>query len=60
MTVKELKEFLFEYYYRRIVLKDLLLLASKLIKQIPDTNNAKKNYKSFFKNNNRNCLNNQS
>ena len=56
MTIKELRNFLFENYYREIGFikgnncsvkhekkKDLLLLATKLIeKKIPDVSNAKK------------------
>ena len=55
MTVQELKDFIFENYYRRIGFTvqniyysikhqkkyDLLLLATKLIKKIPDASNAK-------------------
>ena len=56
MTIKELRNFIFENYYREIGFikgnncsmkhekkKDLLLLATKLIeKKIPDVSNAKK------------------
>ena len=64
MAVKELKEFLFETYYRPTEFtkessyysmqhqkkKDLLLLAHKLIKK---AGNAKGYYKSFLKNKNK-------
>ena len=55
MTIKELKDFIFENYYRRIRFpkensyylmkhqkkKDLLLLPTKLIEKIPNASNAK-------------------
>ena len=67
MTVKELKDFIFENYYRQIGFtkensyylvkyqkeKDLLLLATKLIEKIPDASNAKEYYQSFLKNKNK-------
>ena len=72
MTVKESKEFIFENYYRRIGFnieksyysmiyqkkKYLLLLGTKLTK-IPDTNDAKEYYKSFWKTKAKNCFINQ-
>ena len=67
MTIKELKDFIFENYYRQIGFtkensyylvkyqkeKDLLLLATKLIEKIPDASNAKEYYQSFLKNKNK-------
>ena len=62
MTVKQLKNFIFEKYYGQIEFttennhysikhrkkKDLLLLGTKVIKMIPDASNAKEYYRSFF------------
>ena len=67
MSVKEIIEFIFENYYKRIGLfkensyysmnyqkrKDFLLLANKLIEKIPDPGNAKKPYQSFLRKKNR-------
>ena len=67
MTIKELKDFIFEKYYRRIRLtkdnsyysvkhrkaKHLLVLATKLIEKIPDVSNPKERYQSCLKNKNR-------
>ena len=64
LTVKELKEFIFENYYRRIGFakenfcysmkhqkkKDFLLLATKLNQKMPDSSNHKQYYKPFSKN----------
>ena len=64
MKIKELKDFTFEYFYRRIGFtkensyyskkhqnkKDLLLLATKLIEKISDASNAKEYYHSYLKN----------
>ena len=58
MSVNEIKDFIFENYYKRIgfskensyysikhlLKKDLLLLANKLIEKIPDPRNAKEHY----------------
>ena len=63
MTIKEVKDFIFENYYRRIRFpkensyysmkhqkkKDLLLLPTKLIQQIPNASNAKGYYQSYLK-----------
>ena len=63
ISVNEIKNVIFESYYKRIEFskedsyyamkrlkkKDLLLLANKLIEQIPDPRNAKKHYQSFMR-----------
>ena len=62
MTVNELRYFIYESYYKRIGFikkssysmkglkkKDLLLLATKLIKKIADCSNAKEYYKCYLK-----------
>ena len=44
MTVKELRDFLFENYYKQIGISkenSLHILATKLTEQIPDPSNAK-------------------
>ena len=60
MTINELKDFIFENYYKQIGFtkensyysikdkkkKDLFLLATKLIEKIPDASNAKEYYQS--------------
>ena len=61
MTVKELRDFIFENYYQQrhllkktiiiqcnISKKDLQLFAAKLIEKIPYTISAKKYYQSFL------------
>ena len=55
MSINETKDFIFEYYHKRIGFnetlekkKDLLLLANKLIKNIPDPRNAKEHCQSFM------------
>ena len=63
MTIKELKNFIYENYYRQVWFpqesshytikyqrkKDLLWLAIKLTVKIPDATNAKLNYQSYVK-----------
>ena len=63
MTIKELKDFMYEIFHRRIGFlkensyysmkhqkkKDLLLLATKLIEKIPDGTSAKKYYQLYLK-----------
>ena len=63
ISVNEIKEFIFENYYKRIGFskensyysmkrlkkKDLLLLANKLIEKIPGPCNAKEHYQSFIR-----------
>ena len=63
MSVKQMRDFIFQNYYNRIVFskensyylmkrlnkKDLLLLANKLIEKTPDPRNAKKHYQSFIR-----------
>ena len=55
MSVNEIRDFIFEKYYKRIrfskethsikpLKKDLLLLANKLIEKIPDPPNTKEHY----------------
>ena len=66
MSVNEIRDFIFENYYKRIRFskennyysvkrlkkkKDLLLLANKLIKKTPDLCNAKEHYQSSIKKN---------
>ena len=64
MSINEIKDFIFEYYYKRIGYskesscysmerlkkkkKDLLLLANKLTENMPDLCNAKEHYQSFM------------
>ena len=64
MTIKELKDFIFENYYRRIGFpkensyylmkhqkkKDLFLFATKLKEKIPHASNDKEHYNSYLKN----------
>ena len=71
MIGKELKDFIFEKYYRQLGFtkensyysikhwkeKDLLLLGVKLIKKITDASNAKDYCKSFLKNKNKKLVN---
>ena len=71
MIGKELKDFIFEKYYRQLGFtkensyysikhwkeKDLLLLGVKLIKKITDASNAKDYCKSFLKNKNQKLVN---
>ena len=63
MTIKELKNFIYENYYRQVWFpkesnhysikyqrkKDLLWLAIKLTVKIPDATNAKLNYQFYVK-----------
>ena len=63
MTVNRHRNFIFENYYKRIRFvkersyysmkrlkrKDLLLLATKLIKKTPDPHNTKEHYRSFIR-----------
>ena len=63
MLVNEIRDFIFENYFKQIGLskennyclmkylkkKDLLLLANKLIEKIPDPHNAKEHYQSFIR-----------
>ena len=63
MYVNEIKDFIFENYYKRIGFskgnsyysmkrlkkKDLLLLANKLIEKISDPHNAKEHYQTFIR-----------
>ena len=63
VTIKELKDFIFENYYRQIEFtkeksyysmkhqkkKDLLLLATKLIEKKPNASNAKNIINHFLK-----------
>ena len=70
MSINEIKDFIFENYYKKIGFsqeishcsmkrlnkKDLLLLANKWIKNIPDPCNAKEHYKSFITKGNRKSL----
>ena len=62
-SVNEIRDFIFENYYKRIEFsredsyysmkrlkrKDLLLLANKLIEKISDPRNAKEHYQLFIK-----------
>ena len=63
MSVNEIRNFIFENYYRRSGFskensyysmkhqkkKDIRWFATKLKKQIPDPHNAKKHYQSFIR-----------
>ena len=63
MSVKEIRDFIFENFYKRIGIskesssysmkclqkKDLLLLATKLTEKIPDPCNAKEHCKLFIR-----------
>ena len=67
MLVKKIKDFICKKYHQRIVFckkncydsmkhltkEDLMPLANKLIKHIPDPRNAKEHYQSFRKKKNR-------
>ena len=67
MSVNDLKDFIFEHYYKRMGFpkensyysmkglkrKYLLLLANKLIEKVPDPRNAQERYESFLINKNR-------
>ena len=62
MSINEMKDFIFEKYYKRIEFlkksscfsmkrlngKDLLLITNKLIRNIPDPCNGKEHYQSFI------------
>ena len=63
MSVNDIRNFIFENYYKRIGFskkdsyysmkrlkrKDLLFLANKLIQIVPDPPNAKEHYESFLR-----------
>ena len=67
ISVNEIRDFIFENYYKRIPFskensyysmkhlkrEDLLLFANKLIEKIPDPCNAKQHYQSFIRRKNR-------
>ena len=67
MSVNEIRDFIFENYYKRIGFskessyysmkclkrKDLLLLTNKLIEKVPDPCNAKEHYTSFSREKNK-------
>ena len=67
MSVNDIRDFIFENYYKRIGFskessyysmkrlkrKDLLLPTNKLIQNVPDPRNAKKHYESFLRKKNR-------
>ena len=67
MSTNEIKDSIFENYYKRIRFskgssyysmkrlkkKDLLLLVNKLIQKIHDPRNAKEQYQSFIEKNNK-------
>ena len=62
MSINDIKALIFENYYeqtgfskgssyysmKRLKRKDLILFANKLIENIPDPRNAKKNYQSLI------------
>ena len=56
MSVKEIRDFIFENYYKRIVFskekKDQQLFAIKLIEKLHDPCNTKEHYQSFRRNKN--------
>ena len=58
MSVNELRDFIFQNYFKRIersydlmkrLKKKLLLLATKLIEKMHDPHNAKEHYQSFIR-----------
>ena len=59
MGINELRDLIFEKNYKRIAsmkrlkIRNLLLLATKLIEKIPDTPNAKEHYELFIRNKNK-------
>ena len=68
MSINEIRDFIFENYYKRIGFskensyyslkhfkkkKDLLLLTNKLIEKIPGPRHAKEHYQSFIRRKNR-------
>ena len=67
MSVNDIRDFIFENYYKRIGCskkssyysmkrlkrKDLLLLVNKLIEKVPDPRNAKEHYQLFLRKRNR-------
>ena len=59
MGINELRDLIFEKNYKRIAsmkrlkIRNLLLLATKLIEKIPDTSNAKEHYELFIRNKNK-------
>ena len=71
MRVNEIRDFIFENYYKQIGFvkersysrkilqkkKDLLLLANKLIEEIPDPRNAEEHYQSFIRKENTKLVN---
>ena len=66
MPVNEIRDFIFENYYKRIGFskekkrKDLLLLASKSIyKEILDPRNAKEHHQSYLRKKNRKSIKKQ-
>ena len=70
MFVNDIRDFIFENYYKRIGFskesnyystkhlkrKDLFLLANKLIENVPDPRNAKEHYESFLRKKNRKSI----
>ena len=70
MSVHGMRDFIFENYYKRIGFtressyysmkrlkrKDLLLLANKLIEEVPDPRNAKEIYESFLRKTNKKSI----
>ena len=70
MFINEIRDFIFESYYKRsgfskensdysmkrLKKKDLLLLANNVIEKIPDLRDAKEHYQSFIRKKNRKSL----
>ena len=67
MSINDIRDFIFESYYKRIGFskessyyliklfkrKDLLFFTHKLIQKVPDPRSAKEHYESFLKKKNR-------
>ena len=70
MSANEIRDFIFENYYKKIGFSkessyysmkyvkrnNLLLLANKLIEEVPDSRNAKEHYESFPRKKSRNSV----
>ena len=66
MSINEIRDFIFENYYKRIRFpkenvwkKKFFLHADKFIERIPDPCNAKEHYQSFINNENTKSVKNQ-
>ena len=59
MSTNEIRDFIFENYYKTFEKKYLFLLADKFIERIPDPCNAKEHHQSFINNENTKSVKNQ-